>query len=205
MKLYYSAGACSLAPHIVLRETDLTFELERVDIGTHKTAQGQDYHEVNPKGSVPVLEIEDRTRLSEGPIICQYIADRAKRPDLMPAAGTVERYRIMEWQNYVTSELHKSFTPLFNPSFDPAGKALFRKTLRKKYEWIDASIAAQPYLSGSAFTAADAYLFTVTRWAAYVDLDLSGLESLAEFMRRVASRQAVRDALQAEGLLPSAI
>jgi glutathione S-transferase len=200
MKLYYSPGACSLAPHIILRETSSTFDLERVDLGAHKTARGGDYYDVNPKGSVPVLEIDGDARLSECPVICQFIADMAKRFDLMPAAGTRERYRVMEWQNYVTSELHKSFTPLFNPAVDAAGKALFRKILRDKYEWVNASVAGRLYVTGDTFTVADAYLFTVTSWAAHVDLDLSRLASLQQFMRRVLARDTVRDAFKAEGL-----
>jgi glutathione S-transferase len=198
MKLYFSPGACSLAPHIVLRESGSTFDLERIDLKTHTTADGSDYYQVNSKGAVPVLATDDGQLLTEGPVICQYIADTAGNTQLMPAAGTPARYRVMEWQNYITSEVHKSFSPLFNPAADAATKALFRSALRKKYEWIDARLGAGPYLTGTAFTAADAYLFTVTRWAKGVDVDLSGLASLGAFMERVNARPAVRAAIETE-------
>lgn len=200
MKLYYSPGACSLVPHILLREAQLPHTLVKVDTGTHRTEQGVDYTTINPKGYVPLLELDDGQRLSEGPVIAQYIADHARREDLMPAAGSMARYRVMEWQNYITSELHKSFSPLFNPALDAQAKAIFTAALRKKFDWISSQLRGKPYLTGDDFTAADAYLFTVARWAKYVSLDLSDVEDLQAFLKRVASRPAVQDAMRAEGL-----
>ena len=199
MKLYFSPGACSLAPHIVLRESGTKFELERVDLRSHKTASGGDYYEINPKGSVPLLQTDEGTRITEGPVICQYIADQARHTQLMPACGTKERYWVMEWQNYITSELHKSYSVLFNAAFDTAAKQTMRGMLRKKYEWIDEQLADGPFLTGANFTAADAYLFTVTQWAAKMELDLQGLSGLSRFLEAVGSRPAVREALEFEG------
>jgi len=200
MKLYFSPGACSLAPHIVLRETKSAFTLEKVDTGAHKLADGSDYYAVNQRGQVPVLELDAGGRLTEGPIIVQFIADKAGRTDLMPAAGTMERYRVMEWQNFVTSELHKGFSPLFNKALDAEAKKLLSAALLKKYGWLDAQLAGKKFLTGDTFTAADAYLFTVTNWTAYVGLDVSGLSNVQAFMKRVAERPAVREAMAAEGL-----
>lgn len=201
MRLYYAPGACSLAPHILLRESRLAFELARVDTASHKLEDGEDYYQINSKGAVPVLELDDGARLSEGPVVSQYICDLASRLDLMPAAASMARYRVMEWQNYVTSELHKSYTPLFNPALDSAGKVVIRTTLRKKYEWLASHLEGKTYLTGDTFTAADAYLYAVTRWAGHVSLELSDLPVIRAFMRRVEQRDAVRQALQAEGLL----
>jgi glutathione S-transferase len=201
MKLYYSPGACSLVPHIVLRETGLPFALEKVDTAKHTLASGSDYYAVNAKGQVPVLELDDGARLTEGPVIAQFIADKAGSATLMPAGGSLARYRVMEWQNYITSELHKSFSPLFNPEFDATAKALHSKLLRKKYEWVESKLANGHFLTGDSFTAADAYLFTVTNWAKYVSLDLSNLPHLQAFLTRVAARPAVQAAMKAEGLL----
>jgi glutathione S-transferase len=201
MKLYFSPGACSLAPHIVLREAGMAFTLERVDTAKHLTTSGTDYFALNPKGQVPLLVLDDGTRLSEGPVIALWIADHSAHTTLMPAAGSVARYRVMEWQNHITSELHKSFTPLFNPAFDSAAKGLHAKLLRKKYEWVDSQLAGSSHLTGEDFTAADAYLFTVTNWAKPVGLDLSDLANLQRFMVRTAARPAVQEAMKAEGLL----
>jgi glutathione S-transferase len=201
MKLYYAPAACSLAPHIVLREAGLPFTLQKVDTARHVTAESDDYYAINPKGQVPLLELDDGARLTEGPVIAQFIADRAGATTLMPAAGTRERYRVMEWQNYITSELHKSFTPLFAPGLDADAKRTLASRLRKKYEWVDAQLASRSYLTGETFTAADAYLFVVTAWAKFVQLDLGDLHNLQAFVRRVGQRPAVRDAMHAEGLL----
>ena len=199
MKLYYSPGACSLAPHIVLREAGLPFELERVDIATHRLADGADYHAINPRGQVPLLDLGDGQRLTEGAIIAQYVSEQAGRRDLLPACGTPERYRVLEWQNYVSSELHKSFTPLFSSALAEDVKTTFRRLLRKKYEWVASKLRGMRYLTGDDFTAADAYLFTVTNWARLVGLDLTDLPELQAFQQRVAKRPAVREALAAEG------
>jgi glutathione S-transferase len=201
MKLYYAPAACSLAPHIVLREAGLSFTLEKVDTARHRTADGGDFYALNPKGQVPLLELSDGTRLTEGPVIAQFIADRAEATSLMPAPGTVERYRVMEWQNYITSELHKSFTPLFHNDVDANAKQALAAVLRKKLQWLDGQLAGRDYLTGDTFTAADAYLFVVLGWAAFVKLDIADLAHLQAFITRVAARPAVRDAMQAEGLV----
>ncbi len=201
MKLYYSPGACSLAPHIVLREAGAHFSIERVDLAAKKTADGGDYLAINPKGQVPVLALDNGARLTEGPIIAQYVADHAGDHKLMPKAGDFERYRVMEWQNYITAELHKFYSPLFNPKLDDNAKETFRGLLRRKYEWIETKLEGKHYLMGDHFTAADAYLFTVTNWARVSKVDISGLPNLAAYMERVAARPAVQAALKAEGLV----
>lgn len=201
MKLYFSPAACSLSPHIVLRECGLQFELEKVDTEHHRTADGRDFFAINPKGQVPVLELDDGSRLTEGPVIAQYIADQASATQLMPAAGTLARYRVMEWQNYVSTELHKSFTPLFQSGLDGNAKAELAARLRKKLDWLDAQLQHRPYLTGEDFTAADAYLFVVLGWAKFVNLDIRDLACLQAFIRRVAARPAVQAAMRAEGLL----
>ena len=201
VKLYYSPGACSLAPHIMLREIGHPFDLVKVDTGSHNTPDGGDFYAINPKGCVPVLQLDNGEHLTEGPIIAQYLCDRAKRSDLMPAFGSFERYRVLEWQNYITSELHKSFSPLFNPQFDASAKALHASGLRKKFGWVSEALDSKEYLCGGNFTAADAYLFTVTSWARHVDLDLSNLANLQGYAERVAKRPSVQAALRAEGLL----
>jgi glutathione S-transferase len=201
MQLFFSPGACSLAPHIILRETGQAFTLQKVDTAKHLTDAGEDYYRINPKGQVPLLVLDDGSTLTEGPIIAQYVADQAARVDLMPAAGSLARYRVMEWQNYITSELHKSFSPLFNPAFDATAKSLHASLLRKKLEWVNTQLAHKLFLTGDTFTVADAYLFTVTGWAKYVSLPLDGLNHLQAFLARVAERPAVQDALRAEGLI----
>lgn len=201
MKLYYSPGACSLAPHIVGNEAGLPLDLHRVDVGTHKTHDGVDFYSINPKGYVPLLQLDDGSVLSEGTVICQYLADRAGNFNLMPAAGTIARYRVMEWQNFITSELHKSFSPLFHPDLDAATKAIFASGLRKKFAWVSEQLAGKDYLTGSDFTVADAYLFVVAGWSRMVKLDLSDLQALQDFIARVGARPAVRRALQTERLV----
>lgn len=201
MKLYYSPGACSLVPHILLRETELPFDLVRVDLAKHSLKEQDDYYGINPKGAVPVLELDDGERLTEGPVIAQWVCDRAGRTDLMPAAGTMPRYRVMEWQNYVTSELHKAYSPLFKPDLGDDAKAWFRRALRNRYEFIDSRLQKSDFLVSSTFTAADAYLFVVTNWASRVEVDLQNLSALDAFMNRVRAREAVQAALIAEGLV----
>ena len=200
MKLYFSPGTCALAPHILVRDTKLPVGLVRVDIKAHKTESGADYYAINPKGSVPVLQLDDGEYLTEGPVIAQYLCDQAGREDLMPRAGTLARYRVMEWQNYITAELHKAYSPLFNPTFNEEGKKFFVTALRRKYEWVNSKLAGRQFLSGDVFTAADAYLYVVTRWSKHVGVDLADLPNLQAFMQRVAERPAVKEALQAEGL-----
>lgn len=203
MNLYFSPAACSLAPHIVLREAGTPFTALKVDTAQHLTDDGADYHHINPKGQVPLLELDDGSRLTEGPVIAQYIADKAGATSLLPAAGTLARYRVMEWQNYITSELHKSFTPLFRPELDTNAKQSLAGLLRNKLEWVNTQLAGRSFLTGDAFTVADAYLFVVANWSKFVQLDISDLAHLQAFMARVAQRPAVRAAMQAEGLLPA--
>lgn len=204
MKLYYSNGACSLSPHIVLRESGLPFTLVRASTKTHALDDGTDYYTINPKGSVPLLELDNGERLSEGPAIVQYIADQAPDKNLAPANGTFERYRAQEWLNFITSELHKGYSPLFRPTTPEDFKPVLRELLLKKYEFVDAKLAGKQYLMGDSFTVPDAYLFTVTNWAKHVGLDLSKFANLQAFMARMSARPAVQAALEAEGLVKKA-
>lgn len=201
MKLYYAPATCAMAIDILLREIGQPFELIKVDTKQGQTEHGVDYATINEKGVVPVLEFDSGERLTEGPIIAQYVADKFGAEHLMPAPGTLARYRVMEWQNYITSELHKGFTPLFKPQVPDSVKPLFKEFLRSRYEWLDRQLADQPFLTGETFTAADAYLFVVTNWAQFVDLDLGGLDNVAAFQKRVSGRPAVQEAMRAEGLL----
>lgn len=204
MKLYYSNGACSLSPHIVLRESGLPFTLVRASTKTHALDDGTDYYTINPKGSVPLLELDNGERLSEGPAIVQYIADQAPAAKLAPAAGTWERSRLQEWLNFITSELHKGYSPLFNPATSAEYKTIALANLNKKYTFVDSRLAGKNYLMGDAFSVADAYLFTVTTWAGHVGLDLSAYKNVNAFMDRMRTRPAVQEALQAEGLVKKA-
>lgn len=200
MKLYYSPGACSLSPHIVLREAGLPFQLVLASTKTHQLADGTDYYTINPKGYVPLLELDDGQRLTEGPAIVQYIADQVPAKHLAPAAGTMARYRLIEWLNFITTELHKTYSPLFNPAMPEEAKALFKEKLRGRYAYIDQQLEGKDYLTGEQFSVADAYLFTVTNWAKPIGLDLSAFERVLAFQKRVAARPAVQAALEAEGL-----
>ena len=201
MKLYYSPGACSLSPHIALRESGLAFEPVLASTKTHKLADGTDYYTINPKGYVPLLELDNGQRLSEGPAIVQYIADQVPDKKLAPANGTMERYRLMEWLNFTTSELHKGFSPLFNPAMPEEAKALARTKLSDRLAWVNTQLEGKSYLMGEQFTVADGYLFTVAGWGKHVGVDISGLTHLTAYMARVAARPAVQEALRAEGLL----
>jgi len=201
MKLYYSPGACSLSPHIVLRETGTPFDLVMASTKTHKLADGTDYYTINPKGYVPLLELDDGQRLSEGPAIVQYIGDKSPASGVMPAAGTMARYRQIEWLNFVSTELHKSYSPLFNPAMPEEGKAVYRERLKGRYKYVNEQLEGKQYLMGDSFSAADAYLFTVTSWAKHVGVDVSGLANLQAYMARMSARPAVQAALKAEGLV----
>ena len=201
MKLYYSPGACSLSPHIVLFESGLEFETVLASTKTHKLQDGTDYYTINSKGYVPLLELDDGTRLSEGPVIVQYIADQVPAKKLAPAAGTMERYRLQEWLNFTTSELHKGIGGLFNPAMPEEAKVLMRAKALDKLKWVDAQLEGRQYTMGDAFTVADAYLFTVANWTQFVGIDISSLKHLAAFMERMKARPAVQQALKAEGLL----
>ena len=201
MKLYYSPGACSLSPHIVLIEAGLAFDTVMASLKTHTLQDGTDYYGVNPKGQVPLLELDDGAHLTEGPVILQYIADQVPAKKLAPAAGTMERYRMQEWLNFITSELHKGIGGLFNPAMPEEGKAQMRTRAADKLKWVDSQLEGRSYLMGDAFSLPDAYLFTVVNWTGKVGIDVSGYKHLGAFMARMAARPAVRSALKAEGLL----
>jgi glutathione S-transferase len=201
MKLYYSPGACSLSPHIVLAESGLPFDLEKVDLSAKKTERGADYWTINPKGYVPALELDDGQVLTEGPAIVQYLADLALQKKLAPPAGTMERYRLQEWLNFISTELHKGFSPLFNPRASDDWKSAARELLGKRIGIVAKQLEGRSYLTGEVFTVADAYLFTILRWAVRVKLDMSPWPVLADYLKRVAARPAVRDVLLAEGLI----
>ncbi|MCC6247210.1 MAG: glutathione transferase GstA [Rubrivivax sp.] len=201
MKLYYSPGACSLSPHIVLREAGLPFTPVLASTKTHKLADGTDYYTINPKGYVPLLELDDGQRLAEGPAIVQYIADKVPEKKLVPAWGTMERYRALEWLTFIGTEVHKSFSPLFNPAMPEEGKAVYRQKVLDRLKWVDGQLANKPYLMGDSFSIPDAYLFTVSRWCSVVGIDISSLANLNAFMARMTARPAVQEALKAEGLL----
>ena len=201
MKLYYSPGACSLSPHIALREAGLAFQPVLANLKKHELSDGSDYYGINPKGYVPLLELDNGQRLSEGPAIVQYIADQVPDKKLAPANGTMERYRLMEWLNFITSELHKGFSPLYNPAMPDEAKALARTKLGERLAWVNAQLEGKSYLMGEQFTVADAYLYTVAGWGKHVGVDISGLATLGAYMARVTARPAVQEALKAEGLL----
>jgi glutathione S-transferase len=201
MKLYYSPGACSLSPHIVLRESGLPFTPVLASTKTHQLADGTDYYTINPKGYVPLLELDNGERLTEGPAIVQYIADQVPGKLLAPPAGTMARYRLMEWLNFITSELHKGFSPLFNKEFPDAGKAIYKKKIEDRLAWVNRQFAGKQYLMGDQFSVADAYLFTVAGWGQHVGIDIKPLANLSAYIARVAARPAVQEAMKAEGLL----
>ncbi len=201
MKLYYSPGACSLSPHIALKESGLAFEAIAAPTKTHKLADGTDYYTINPLGYVPYLVLDDGRTLHEGPAIVQYIADQVPDKQLAPANGTWERYKLQEWLNTIGTELHKGFSPLFTPGMPEGAKEIARTRLMSRMKWVDGELAGKTFLMGDTFSVADAYLFVVAGWGKHVALDLSGLAHLSAFMARVAARPAVQDALRAEGLI----
>ncbi len=202
MKLYYSAGACSLSPHIVLEESGLPYEAVSAPTKTHKLEDGTDYYTINPLGYVPYLTLDDGRSLHEGPAIVQYIADQVPASKLAPANGTYERYKLQEWLTFIGTELHKgAFSPLFTPATPADFKPSILERLSSRLQWVEGELAGKQYLMGDTFTAADAYLFTVTNWAPYVGLDISGLPNLLAYRARVAARPAVIAAMKAEGLI----
>ena len=201
MKLYFSPGACSLSPHIALREAGLAVELAKVDLRARKLEDGSDYTLINPKGYVPALGLDEGDVLTEGPAIVQYIADRNPASGLAPAAGTLARYRLQEWLNFISTEVHKQFSPLFNPASSEDIKSAARDRLSSRFEWIAAQMAGEQYLMGDTFTVADGYLFTVMNWAPRVKVDLSRWPVLSDYAARIAARPAVQDAMRAEGLI----
>ena len=200
MKLYYSPGACSLAVHITLHEAGMTFTPIKAPTKTHRLDDGTDFYSINPLGYVPLLELNDGTRLTEGPAIVQYIADQVPEKNLAPANGTVARAQMQGWLNFIGTELHKSFTPLFNPATPVDYKPTVINQLLSRFKWVDEQLAGKKYLMGDAFSVADPYLFNVTNWAALVKVDISGFANIATFRAHMALRPAVLLAMRAEGL-----
>jgi glutathione S-transferase len=201
MKLYYSPAACSLAPHIALREAGLAFGLEKVDLKTRKTADDADYTRVNPKGYVPALQFDDGTTLTEVAAILQWVADEAPERHLAPAAGTMERYHLIEWLNFIAMELHRPMGSLFKPDLPEATRAALSETLTRRLDYLQQQLGSKPYLMGTHFTVADGYLFNVLSWSRWVKFDLAPWAGLVDYVARVSARPAVQAALQAEGLI----
>ena len=201
MKLYYAPGACSLSPHIVARELGIDIDLEKTDTRAKRTASGADYLTINPKGYVPAIALDDGQVLTEGPALVQYLADQKPEAGLVPPVGTMERYQMQEMLGYINSELHKTYSPLFNDATPQETRNERLAYLKKRYALLDERLAKQPYLFGDRLTVADAYLFVVTRWANFVKLDLSGFPNVLAFQERVAARPGVKAAMKAEGLM----
>ncbi|MET0334258.1 MAG: glutathione transferase GstA [Rhizobacter sp.] len=200
MKLYYSPGACSLSPHISLRESGLPFELVMASTKTHQLADGTDYYTINPKGYVPLLELDNGERLSENPAIVQYIADQAPAKQLAPANGTMARYRLQEWLGFIGTEVHKAYSPLFNPNATDDVRTATKARIATRLAYVNEQLAGKQYLMGDQFSVADPYLFVVVNWSPRVGVDLSPYPNLTAFMARMAARPAVQEALKAEGL-----
>lgn len=203
MKLYYAPGACSLSPHIVARELGLPIELKKVNTKDRTVEGGGDYRKVNGRGYVPALELDNGQILTEGPAIVQYLADLKPEAALAPKPGSFERYRLQEWLNFLTSEIHKSFSPLFKPNTPEDYKKIAKENLAARFDWLEGQLAGRDYL-GSAFSVADAYLFVLLNWTGFQNIDLKRWPNLAAFHARVGARPKVREALQAEGLLKKA-
>jgi len=204
MKLYYSPGACSLSPHIALLEAGLPYDLVKVDLRAKKLENGDDFLQINPKGQVPALSLDSGELVTEGPVIVQMIADKAPGKNLAPARDSAERYKLLEWLNFITGELHKSFSPLFNPAIPDEVKNFFRDRIMGKFKYIDTQLAGRDYLMGKQFTVADGYLYTMLRWADGHKFDLAGLKNLMAFKARVDARPKVQQALTKEGLMKAA-
>jgi len=204
MKLYYSPGACSLSPHIALLEAGLPYELVKVDIRAKKLENGDDYLQVNPKGQVPALGLDTGEIITEGPVIVQMIADKAAGKNLAPARDSAERYKLLEWLNFITSELHKNFGPMFAPALSDDAKAFFKDRVMAKFKYLDGALAGRDYLMGKQFTVADGYLFTMLTWADGMKFDLSAMPNLLAYKARVAARPKVQEALKKEGLARAA-
>jgi len=201
MKLYYAPGACSLSPHIVARELGIALDLKKVNTKDKSMEGGGDFRQVNPKGYVPALELDDGQVLTEGPAIVQYLADRKPEAGLAPRAGSIERYKLQEWLNFITSEIHKGFTPLFKPNTPDEYKKIAKENVSARLEWVDQQLAGKDYLTGKTFTVADAYLFTVVNWTKFQQIELAKWPNLSAYMARVAARPRVQEALKAEGLV----
>ena len=201
MKLYYSAGACSLSPHIALEESGLPYEAISAPTKTKLLPDGSDYRKVNPLGYVPYLINDQGEGLAEGPAIVQYIADQAPDKKLAPAYGTWARYQLQSWLNFIGTELHKGFAPLFNPAAPDEVKQAAKDKIRERLTWVNGQLAGKTYLMGDDFTVADGYLFTVTNWAKPLQIDLSPFANLVAYRERVGARPAVQRAMKAEGLI----
>jgi len=202
MKLYFSPAACSLSPHIVLREAGIDAELEQVDLKTKRTKSGADFTAANPKGQVPTIVLDDGQTLTEGPAIVQYLADKKPEAKLAPPNGTLERYRLQEWLNFITSELHKGFSPLFNPQVPDDYKKMAKEAIANRFAYLDKHLGAGgPFLTGPQFTVADAYLFTVVNWTNFVAMDIGGWKNLKAYVDRIAARPKVQQAMKEEGLV----
>lgn len=205
MKLYYSPGACSLSPHIALLEAGLPYDLVKVDLRAKKLENGDDFLQVNPKGQVPALALDSGEMVTEGPIIIQMIADKAADKKLAPARDSNERYKLLEWLNYITTELHKNLGPMFSPLLSDDAKAFFKDRAMGKFKYVESQLAGREYLMGNQFTVADGYLFTMIMWAQdRLGFDLSGLPNVTAYKARVAARPKVQEALKKEGLLKAA-
>ena len=204
MKLYYSPGACSLSPHIVLLEAGLPYDLVKVDLRAKKLENGDDYLKVNPKGQVPALALDSGELVTEGPVIVQMLADKAPAKNLAPPRDSAERYKLQEWLNYITTELHKSLGPLFSPVLSDDAKSFFKDRATGKFKYLDSQLAGRDYLMGKQFTVPDAYLFVMLSWAELMKFDLSGLSNLIAYKARIAARPKVQEALTKEGLLKAA-
>jgi glutathione S-transferase len=204
MKLYYSPGACSLSPHIALLEAGLPYDLVKVDLKAKKLENGDDYLKVNPKGQVPVLALDSGELVTEGPVIVQMIADKAAAKNLAPARDSAERYKLQEWLNFITAELHKSFGPMFSPVLADDAKAFFKDRVMAKFKYVDGALAGHDYLMGKQFTVADGYMFTMLSWAERMKFDLSAMPNLLAYQARVAARPMVQQALTKEGLMKAA-
>ena len=201
MRLYYSPGACSLSPHIVSRELGLSLDLQKVSTKDKTMDGGGDYWKVNPKGYVPALELDNGQVLTEGPAIVQYLADQKPDAGLAPRPGSFDRYKLQEWLNFITSEIHKQFSPLFRPNTPDDYKAIAKQNLANRFEWLDKQLAGKQFLMGNTFSVADAYLFTVLNWTKPTQIDTSKWPNLQAYMQRVASRPKVQEAMKAEGLI----
>jgi glutathione S-transferase len=200
MKLYFTPGACSMAPHILLRETGQTFDLEQVDLASKKTKSGADYKKINGKGYVPALQLDNGEVITEAPIILQYLADQKPESGLMPKAGTMERYRTQEWLNFVTSELHKGLGALFNPAVPDAYRTMAIDRVGTRLDFLESKLQGKQYLQGDKFTAPDAYLFTILSWAPHLKVSLDKWPGIQAYLGRVAARPQVQATLKAEGL-----
>lgn len=201
MKLYFSPGACSMAPHIVLREAGYRFDLDKLDRATKRTASGEDYTQINPNGYVPAFRLDGGQVLTEAAVILQYLADQKPESGLAPKAGTLERYRLMEWLNFITSEVHKTLGALFNPKVTPEWRENQVTLFGRRCDYLAKALGNKPFLMGDKFSIADAYLYTVLSWTGFLKVDMGTWPTLKDYMARINARPAVKEAMRAEGLI----